>query len=118
MKGEVESVGFVAGQAIVRFGDRDELRITPVMKRDRVVGVGGVEWLLDGALHVSLSSAGITGGDVEGLRSRLKSTVDFERTVYRAYRAKKIAEEEWAERYRAFWRVSIKLRPVLQSVDG
>ena len=27
------------------------------------------------------------------------------------------AEEEWAERYRAFWRVSIKLRPVLQSVD-
>ena len=115
---EVESVGFEAGKAFVRFGDRDELSVTPLMKRDRVVGIGCLKWLMDGVVRVSVSSEGIDGRDIEGLRVRLYSAIDYERRIYREYRAKRIAEEEWAERYRPFWRVSIKMRPVLEVVRG
>ena len=117
MKVEVHAVSSEGEETVVRFVEGDELRLTPAFRRDRIVGIRQVDWRKDRDVLASVSSEGPTG-NLEGLRERVGATIDFERRIYREYRAGRIVEREWAEKYRAFWRVSIKLRTVLQSLSS
>jgi hypothetical protein len=49
---------------------------------------------------------------------RLAAAVEAERQVYKTYRAGRIEESVWKEKFRLFWKVMIRCRSVLGSVSA
>lgn len=112
---DVKAYGCQDDLAVVAFEDGRELRAQGVWQGDTVrriekltlscqdreiAGVsGGVFWAHTGVSQKDLGEYVMCG-------------IELERQVYRYYRQGKIAEAEWHDRFRAFWKIMIKTRQI------
>jgi hypothetical protein len=110
---EIQAFGFRNGCADTVFDDGVRLRVYPVDLEDPIEIRACV---LNDSNVISIATRDLfwsTGGKQVDLAARLEAAVEAERQVYRAYRARRIEEAVWQEKFRLFWKVMIRSRNIL-----
>ena len=95
------------------FDDGVRLRVYPVDLEDPIEIRACV---LNDSNVISIATRDLfwsTGGKQVDLAAWLEAAVEAERQVYRAYRARRIEEAVWQEKFRLFWKVMIRSRNIL-----
>ena len=115
---EIEDYGFRGERAEVAFTTGERLLIFPELRSGEIVGVSFVAYVKDGKMEATVSREGLWSPDVsrDSIVSRLAEAIDVEREVYRLYRQKRIDESTWQERYRLFWKTTIKTHRLLSDL--
>lgn len=120
---EVTAYGSLDGRAEVQFDDGLTLALMPRLKRQEVAGIERAALERDGTPVAEARRDGkawVYSGTEYGpgeMAARVEAGVTVERAVYAAYRAGRIPRDEWAARYRDFWKISIKCRPLLAALE-
>jgi len=108
------------GLAVVTFSDGRELRYVPEWRGDSVRRITEV-MLLQGNDVIARVEGGHfwsnRGISQQGLGKYCAFAIELERDVYRRYRTKKIEEGEWQENFRIFWKISIKNRQIVATLE-
>lgn len=110
---DIQAFGFREGCADIVFDDGVRLRVYPVDLEDpidiRVCVLSRSDIVSAASPDLFWSEDGTQGE----LAARLGAAVEAERKVYKAYRAKRIDEADWQEKFRTFWKVMIRCRGIL-----
>lgn len=116
----LEGYGGRDGDAVVVFRDGRELRLIPEWRGDSVRRIVTVVLLQNDAPIAGVDAGCFwADGDIDQreLGDYCAFAIDLERSVYRLYRAKKIDESEWQQRFRVFWKIVIKSRQIAAALE-
>lgn len=116
----LEGFGLRDEAAVVAFTDGRVLHLIPEWRNDSVKRIQSVHLLDQGQEIAQVVSGGFASLgviDQPTLGSYCHFAIDLEREVYRHYRLGKIAEEEWQQRFRGYWKIVIKSRQIATALS-
>ncbi len=117
---DIQAFGFRNGGADTVFDDGVRLRVIPCdLEQEPFLIAACVLTDRSGLVAVATPTGYWSSGwSQPRFAERLSAAVEAERQVYKAFRAGRIEECVWREKFRLFWKVMIRCRLVLGSVSA